>query len=350
MPIVYVGMSGGVDSSVSAFLLKEWGYDVRGITLVLSGVEGERKCCSIDEVKYAEYVCRYLGIPHEVISVKELFKAKIINPFIREYSLGRTPNACVNCNLYFKFGYILEYALSKGADFIATGHYARVENIDGQYVLKEARDKIKDQSYFLARLTKFHLSRVIFPLSDLTKEEVKLIAKEAGLPLKPHQRESQDLCFVPGNDINKFLLDQGIVKSQGLILDDAGNVVGRHEGVQFYTIGQRRGLGVQVGKRVYVKYKYLDSNTLVVSEDANFKGLIGSKLNWIWNKPVQSGLFSVKIRYRSSGELADVEILDGGRIRVIFRKKQFGVTPGQLAVLYSGDTVVGSAFIDEAID
>ncbi|MCS7298858.1 MAG: tRNA 2-thiouridine(34) synthase MnmA [Spirochaetia bacterium] len=350
MSIVYVGMSGGVDSSVSAFLLKEWGYDVRGITLVLSGVEGERKCCSIDEVKYAEYVCRYLGIPHEVISVKELFKTKIINPFIREYSLGRTPNACVNCNLYFKFGYILEYALSKGADFIATGHYAKVESIDGQYVLKEARDKIKDQSYFLARLTKFQLSKVIFPLSDLTKEEVKLIAKEAGLPLKPHQRESQDLCFVPGDDINRFLLDQGIVKNQGLILDDTGNIVGSHEGIQFYTIGQRRGLRVRVGKKVYVKYKYLDSNTLVVSENADFTGLIGSKLNWIWNKPVQGGLFSVKIRYRSSGELANVEILDGERIKVTFREKQFGVTPGQLAVLYSGDTVVGSAFIDESID
>lgn len=350
MALVYVGMSGGVDSSVAALLLKEKGYEVRGITLVLSGVEGERKCCSLDEVKYAEYVCKYLGIPHEIVNVQDLFKAKIINPFIKEYMLGRTPNACVNCNFYFKFGYLLEYALSKGANFIATGHYAKIEKVGENFVLREAKDKIKDQSYFLARLNKFQLSKTLFPLSDLMKDEVKIIAKEAKLPLKPHLKESQDLCFVPGDDITKFLLANGFRKEKGVILDENSRVVGEHEGVYFYTIGQRRGLRVQVGKKVYLRYKNIKNNTLVVSENPYFSGLVGSKLNWIWNKDIQNGRFSVKIRYRNSGDPANVEILNGDKIKVIFDRKQFGITPGQLAVLYDGDVVVGSAFIDQVID
>ncbi|MCX8028848.1 MAG: tRNA 2-thiouridine(34) synthase MnmA [Brevinematales bacterium] len=348
MSTVYVGMSGGIDSSISALILKERGYDVRGVTLVLSGVEGERKCCSIDEVKYAQYVCKYLGIPHEVIDVKALFNAKIINPFIKEYLLGRTPNACVNCNLYFKFGYLLEYSISKGADFIATGHYAKVEKVGEDYILKEARDKVKDQSYFLARLTKFQLSKTIFPLADMTKDEVREIAKLSGLPLKPNQRESQDLCFVPGDDITGFLIENGVKKVKGNVLNEEGKVVGYHDGIFFYTIGQRRGLKLQLGKRYYVIDKDLKQNTLTVSENPYFSGFIGSNLNWIWNKPVQGGRFVVKIRYRNSGDFGMVDIEDG-KIRVIFDKKQFGITPGQLAVLYDNDTVVGSAFIDTII-
>lgn len=350
MSVVYVGMSGGVDSSVSALLLKEQGFVVRGITLVLSDVEGERKCCSIDEVRYAGYVCKYLGIPHEIIDVKELFKMKIINPFIKEYLLGRTPNPCVNCNFYFKFGYLLEYALSKGADFVATGHYAKIENINGHYLLKEARDKTKDQSYFLARLNKFQLSKTIFPLANLLKDEVREIASQSKLPLKPHLRESQDLCFIPNNDINRFLVENGVGHSMGLIIDETGKVVGKHIGVYFYTIGQRRGLGVQVGRKVYVRKKDINSNTILVSEDPYFSGLIGSKLNWIWDRNIQNGRFNVKIRYKGNGEIANVEILENNKVRIYFDKRQFGITPGQLAVIYSGDTVVGSAFIDEVID
>ncbi|MFN4244734.1 MAG: tRNA 2-thiouridine(34) synthase MnmA [Brevinematia bacterium] len=348
--IVYVGMSGGVDSSVAALLLKDKGYDVRGITLVLSGVEGERKCCSLDEVKYAEYVCKYLGIQHDIVNVQNLFRAKIINPFLKEYLEGKTPNACVNCNFYFKFGYLLEYSLSNGADMIATGHYAKIEKIDNTFVLKEAKDKSKDQSYFLARLNKFQLSKTIFPLSDLTKEEVKYIAKESKLPLKPSLKESQDLCFVPGDDINKFLIENGIEAKEGHIIDTTGKLLGFHKGVYFYTIGQRKGLNIHLGKKFYVRYKDVRNNTIVVSEDPYFSGLVGTKLNWIFNKSQENGYFLVKVRYRSSGEMSYVEFLEDGAVKIKFKKKQAGVTPGQLAVIYCGDIVAGSAFIKEAID
>ncbi len=347
---VYVGMSGGIDSSVAALLLKEKGYNVVGITLVLSGVEGERKCCSLDEVKYAEYVCKYLGIPHEVVNVQELFKAKIINPFLRDYMEGKTPNPCVNCNLYFKFGYLLEYALSKGADAIATGHYAKVEKINGTFILKEAKDKVKDQSYFLARLNRFQLSKTIFPLSDILKEEVRYIAKESKLPLKPNLKESQDLCFIPGDDVNKFLVENGIGFRKGNIVDESGRILGLHDGVYFYTVGQRKGLNVCVGKKVYVRYKDIKNNVIVVSENPYFSGLLGVKLNWIFHNPKENGYYLVKIRYRNSGEKGYVEFIDDEKVKVIFDKKQFGVTPGQLAVMYYDDIVVGSAFISETID
>ncbi|MGB9621732.1 MAG: tRNA 2-thiouridine(34) synthase MnmA [Brevinematia bacterium] len=347
---VYVGMSGGIDSSVAALLLKEKGFNVKGITLILSGVEGERKCCSLDEVKYAEYVCKYLGIEHEIANVQDLFRLKIINPFIKEYMKGRTPNPCVNCNFYFKFGYMLEYALSKGADLVATGHYARISKLGDTFLLMEALDKIKDQSYFLSRLNKFQLSRIVFPLDSLTKEEVKSIARDSNLPLKPNVRESQDLCFIPGNDINAFLLANGINRKEGIIVDESGNIVGKHEGVHFYTIGQRRGLNVQMGRKVYVKYKDVNNNKIIVSDNPYSKTFVGKSLNWIWYKPPQDGDFVVKIRYRNSGDLANVKIIDKDKVKVSFYKEQFGITPGQLAVFYDGEVVVGSAFIDDVLD
>ncbi|MEN2998692.1 MAG: tRNA 2-thiouridine(34) synthase MnmA [Brevinematia bacterium] len=350
MPVVYVGMSGGVDSSVSALLLKEQGYDVRGLTLILSGIEGERKCCSVDEVRYAGYVCKYLGIPHETLDLRELFRAKIINYFVREHLKGRTPNACVNCNLHFKFGYLLEYALSKGADFIATGHYAKVEKSGDQVLLKQAKDKSKDQSYFLARLNKFQLSKVIFPLADISKDEVKRIAKDANLPLKPYARESQDLCFIRNGDIPKFLIENGVEPREGIVVDERGVTIGKHKGIYFYTIGQRRGLEISLGRRVYLKHKDSEKNLLVVSESPYFRGFIGSNLNWIWDRPIQKGRFLVKVRYKSEGGEGYLELLDENRVRVIFDEKQFAITPGQLAVMYHNTTVVGSAFIDETIE
>ncbi len=348
MEIVFVGMSGGVDSSVAAFLLKESGYKVKGITLVLSDVEGERKCCSLDEVKYAQYVCKYLGIEHEVLNVKEIFRQKIINPFVREYLEGKTPNACVNCNAYFKFGYMLEYAIFKGADYISTGHYAKIDNVNNHKVLKKAKDINKDQSYFLARLSKFQISKTIFPLSDLLKTEVREIAIREKLPLKPNLKESQDLCFVPGNNIKNFLLASGLNVNEGVIVDEKGNILGKHEGISFYTIGQRSGLNVAAGRRVYVREKILDTNTIVLSENPYFDGFTGVKLNWIAPFEIKDGEYTVKIRYRNSGTKAYLRF-DGDRVTGTFiDNKEFAVTPGQLAVFYSNDIVVGSVFIEKA--
>jgi tRNA-specific 2-thiouridylase len=347
MSLVFVGMSGGVDSSVTALLLKEQGYDVRGITLVFSNIDGERKCCALDEIKYALYVCKYLGIQHEFINVKDLFKMKIINPFIQEYLQGRTPNPCVNCNFHFKFGYMLEYAISQGADFIATGHYARIIDVGSGKLLYKGVDSNKDQSYFLARLNKFQISKSLLPLGNLTKDEVQKIAKESKLPLKPHLRESQDLCFVPNNDIKNFLIQNNVLPSRGDVIDESGNFVSNHDGVYFYTIGQRQGLNVQLGKKVYVKYKDVKNNRIIVSENPYFSGFYGSKLNWIWHEQPKDGEFTVKIRYKSNGVMCGLKLLDSDKVEVRFYEKQFGVTPGQLAVFYNGDCVVGSAFIEE---
>jgi len=346
MRVVFVGMSGGVDSSVSALLLKEQGYEVRGVTLVLSDVEGERKCCSLDEVKYAQYVCKYLGITHEIVNVKDLFRRKIILPFIKEYREGRTPNPCVNCNFYFKFGYMLEYAISQGGDFIATGHYARVVEVDSEKLLYKGIDKNKDQSYFLARLSKFQLSRSLFPVGELKKSEVQRIAKEARLPLKPHLRESQDLCFVPNNDVKSFLINNGISPLEGEVVDESGNFLSKHDGIYFYTVGQRRGLGVQVGRKIYVKYKDVVNNRIIVSDSPYFSGFYGSKLNWLGYGEPGNGVFTIKVRYKSEGVRGYLEVIDDDKVKVEFYEKQFGVTPGQLAVFYDGDCVVGSAFID----
>jgi tRNA-specific 2-thiouridylase len=341
---VLVAMSGGVDSSVVAALLLKQGMSVEGVTMKLTA----GLCCDIGS---AQAVCACLGIRHRMIDAQTEFSQGIVENFISEYRRGRTPNPCIICNDLIKFHLLLRYAQSNGFDYLAAGHYARVERdpVTSRMLLKQGVDAQKDQSYFLYRLTQDQLQSVFFPLGAMRKTEVRALAREFSLPAA-ERPESQEICFVPDNDYRAFLKERAPETLQpGELVTTAGTVVGRHEGIAFFTVGQRRKLGVAAGERLYVVRIEPETNRVVLGKaaDLEVREMVVSNPNFISCAGLSSRMaVTVKIRYRSAFVPAEIEPLAHGKVRVVFGHPVPGVCPGQAVVFYEGDVVVGGGIID----
>jgi tRNA-uridine 2-sulfurtransferase len=363
---VVCGMSGGVDSSATAALLLEQGYDVVGITLKLWPQDcvsrAEDKCCGPQAVTDARSVCHKLGIPYYLIDEAPQFQAKVIQYFASEYKAGRTPNPCVMCNQNLKFGRLIDRADQLGAQFIATGHFARVEfsplpasghppsvgRGEGRYLLKRGRDLKKDQSYFLFSLRQDQLARAIFPLGEKTKSDTRAVARQCNLKTADKE-ESMEICFVPDNDYGGFLQSANLVqKHRGPIVDLRGQVIGHHDGIEFYTIGQRKGLGLSSPQPLYVVELDAANNRVVVGDDSALDRdeFTVDRCNWIaFDEPPASIEVTAKIRYNHPGTLATVITQPDGRAKVKLRTPQRAITPGQAAVFYQDDLVIGGGWI-----
>ncbi|MBP3781534.1 MAG: tRNA 2-thiouridine(34) synthase MnmA [Selenomonas sp.] len=351
-------MSGGVDSSLTAALLMEQGYDVIGITMLLSA-EGRGGALDLeggelpDSVVDAKKVADVLGIKHYTVDFRKEFQTNVIDYFLNEYAKGRTPNPCVMCNPSMKFGLLLDKALELGADFLATGHYARVEQLEnGRYVVKKGLDEHKDQSYALHRLPQKSLAHILLPLGGMTKEHVRELAEKIALPVA-HKAESQEICFVPHDDYKAFLkTHRPECLHKGNIVDGEGKVLGRHEGVPLYTIGQRKGLGIAAPEPLYVNRLDTERNEVVVGgNQAVFaKGLLASDANWIAIDDVTDGqVLGAKIRYGKREAQATLTKRADGLLQVDFAEPQRAVTPGQFVVFYAGDVLVGGAMIERPL-
>jgi tRNA-specific 2-thiouridylase len=343
-----------VDSSVVACRLLQQGYEVIGITMKLwpeaCPNRVEEKCCGPQAVADARAVAQQLGIPHYVVDEQANFQKRVIDYFVAEYRAGRTPNPCVLCNEGLKFGTLLEKARSLGAECVATGHYAILERGDRVRVRK-GRDEKKDQSYFLFSLSQPQLARALFPMGDVTKQETRAIAAQLGLKVATKE-ESQEICFV-ADDYRRFLRTAGVAEHTGDIVDAAGRVLGRHPGVEFFTVGQRRGLGVATGRPLYVTALDAPSNRVIVGDDtalASAECLV-ERCNWVSiAAPDRPRKASVKIRSQHRGSAATIEPLDGSaHVRVRFAEPERAVTPGQAAVFYDGDLMLGGGWIAQTV-
>lgn len=353
---VMVGMSGGVDSSVAAKLLLDEGYDVTGVTLKLFDGEEDpeettRTCCSLSDVEDARSVAYKLGFEHFVFNFKDRFREDVMQKFIESYLAGETPNPCIECNRHIKFDKMLRRAQELGYDCIATGHYA-VRELDekiGKYILKRPLDRSKDQTYVLYGITQYQLSKTLFPLGGYDKHTVRKIAEDAGL-VNSRKPDSQDICFVPDGDYGGFISrNTGAEIKPGDFLDSSGNVIGKHKGVIHYTIGQRRGLGIALGKPAYVTDKNAENNTVTIgTEQELYRGSITVKdLNFISGEYPQMPVeVTVKTRYSQSEQPAKLTSLDDGRILVCFHIPQRAPAKGQAAVFYDGDIVLGGGTIE----
>ncbi|MTI47032.1 tRNA 2-thiouridine(34) synthase MnmA [Sporosalibacterium faouarense] len=355
---VVVGMSGGVDSSVAALLLKEQGYDVVGIFMKNWDEENEFGYCTAEEdYQDVRDVCNQIGIPYYIVNFEKEYWNKVFTYFLEEYKKGRTPNPDVMCNKEIKFKAFLEYALKLGADYLATGHYARLEYENSEYQLLKGVDSNKDQTYFLCALNQRQLSKSMFPLGELNKREVREIAKREKLKTA-NKKDSTGICFIGERDFNEFL-SHYLPAQQGEIRNyDDNKVLGRHDGLMYYTLGQRKGLGIGgigTGEPWFVADKNLEKNILYVVQGANNPklfsyGLIANDVNWISNigKEIKFKC-SAKFRYRQKDQGVEVEILDDDKCRVMFHKPQKAITPGQAVVFYKGDICLGGGIIDKPI-
>ncbi|MGL4882658.1 MAG: tRNA 2-thiouridine(34) synthase MnmA [Waterburya sp.] len=349
---VVVGLSGGVDSSVAAATLHHQGYEVIGLTLWL--MKGKGQCCSEGMVDAAR-LCEELKIPHHIVDSRDVFQANIIDYLVSGYEAGVTPLPCSQCNRAVKFAPMLAYAQKElGTNKIATGHYARIhyDEMSDRYQLLRAVDRHKDQSYFLYDLTQELLAGTVFPLGNQTKEETRRVAGEFGLATA-EKPESQDLCLIEAHGSMRTFLDRYINQKEGDIVDMAGNVLGKHQGIHHYTIGQRRGLGIAASEPLYVVKLDAVMNRVVVG-DRHAGGRLEcsvSRMNWVSiaepTTPIQA---EVQIRYRSQPVTAQIIPLENSRIKIMFDEHQFGVTPGQAAVLYNGDLVLGGGIIEAYTD
>ncbi len=343
MKKVAVAMSGGVDSSLSAAILKNSGYEVFGITMKLKDAE------NFPEIEDSRRVAEHLKIKHYIADFREDFFTEVEKYFVNEYLSGRTPNPCVMCNKKIKFGKLFDFAKSLGADFLATGHYAKIVFEDNRYKLKKAPDTKKDQSYVLYNLTPELLSRIIFPLAEMSKTETRKIAEEMNLPVA-HKKDSQEICFVPDDDYKNFILKfagNSDALKPGEIVDTSGKVLGRHSGVANFTIGQRRGMGIAAENPLYVTELDLKNRRVIVgkSDEVFSKNLTAENVHWIY-KPELPKKFSAKIRYGSRTAECTVNPA-GEKIFVEFDEKQRAVTPGQSIVFYEADEVIGGGIIAE---
>ena len=345
---VVVGLSGGVDSSVAAAALHHQGYDVVGVTLWL--MKGKGQCCSEGMVDAAK-LCEFLGIPHHIVDSRDLFQENIIDYLVTGYSDGVTPLPCSQCNKAVKFTPMLNFARQLGINKIATGHYARIryDEQTGRYQLLRAVDRTKDQSYFLYDLEQEILSQVVFPLGEQPKTETRRIAAEFGLHTadKP---ESQDLCLVEVNGSMRAFLDKYITPQTGNIVDKSGNVLGQHEGVHHYTIGQRKGLGIAHSEPLYVLELDAGRNRVVVGDrsEAQDPDCTVNRVNWVSIEPPTTPIHAeVQIRYRSAAVPAMVIPIENSRVRIIFDDPQFSITPGQAAVWYDGEVLLGGGIIEK---
>lgn len=354
-------MSGGVDSSVAAALLLQQGYRVVGATMNLwprkSVVEADTRhsiCCSLESVDDARRVADTLGIPHYVLNFRDIFEREVVRNFASEYARGRTPNPCIRCNRFIKFEALLNKAVSWGAAFVATGHYARIDRApEGRYRLRRALHGQKDQSYALYSLSQAQLARTLFPLGALRKSETRRLASELGLATSD-KPESQDLCFVPDGDNAGFLSTQlaGIARS-GPIRDLSGRVVGTHQGVAYYTVGQRKGLGIAAPEPLYVVEILSEENTVVVGglQDLFSSALLAEDVNWVSTEaPDRPIRVNAKIRYRSTEVPATATHRPDGTLLVEFDQPQRAVSPGQAIVLYDGDDVLGGGTILRSVN
>lgn len=346
---VAVAMSGGVDSSVAAALLKQEGFEVIGITMCFGlsdSLKRKPTCCGIEAIEDAKRVAHQLGIKHYVLNLADVLRQKVINNFCLEYIKGRTPNPCVRCNQYIKFGALLKKALALDCRYLATGHYVRKVKVKEGFLLKKGRDNNKDQSYFLYRLKQKQLKHILFPLGDLTKAQVRGIAQDLNLPVAK-KMASQEICFLPNHDYRRFLETQITLDIKpGVIVDRKGNILGQHRGIPFYTIGQREGLNIALGWRAYVIKIDPRQNKIVLGRRGNAyaKEFIIQKPSFIGLPIKKRVVYKVKIRYNH--RQAQAEILPAvGNLRVKFKQAQFAITPGQSAVIYNGDTVVGGGLI-----
>jgi tRNA-uridine 2-sulfurtransferase len=358
---IVVAMSGGVDSSVAAALLAEQGHDVIGLSMQLydqsDGSSGERSfgsCCTIDDLYDARRVARALGIPHYILNLERQFDEQVVSNFIREYASGRTPIPCARCNSDLKFSTLLTRARGFGADIVATGHYARLgrDPMTSRHVLRRSADPEKDQSYFLFSLSQDQLAHAVFPLGDWSKLEVREYARRRGLPVadKP---DSQEICFIPDHDYAAFVATHlpDATQAHGDIVDAAGRVLGRHDGIYRFTVGQRKGLGLsgsRGGQPVYVLSLNPTSKQVMVGPKSLLEKttLTASDVNWMLAEPTGALTVAAQIRHRHQPAGATVTPLGDGRARIVFDTPQIAVTPGQAVVFYQDDVVVGGGWID----
>lgn len=355
---VVVAMSGGVDSSVAAALLKERGYDVVGMTMNLFSLprdycrsENLKSCCGWKAKEDAHRVALSLGISHYVVDFRKPFEERVIADFCEEYAQGRTPNPCIRCNQYIKFDVLLKKMNALEAHYLATGHHARTgyDEQSKRYILKKGKDRKKDQSYFLYPMTQKQLSRTLMPIGDLTKQEVRKKAQALGLPVA-ERPESQEICFVPDNDYAGFLQSR-IPEAfhPGPVVDSENRTLAQHKGIVHYTIGQRRGMGISAPHPLYVLSILSDRNTIVVGPEENLYGktLLASRLNLISLAQIAEPLkVKARIRYKHKEATAHITPLDSDQVRVEFEKAQRAITPGQSVVFYDKDVVIGGGIID----
>lgn len=345
MKKIAIGLSGGVDSSTAAHLLLQQGYDVTGIILRL-----KPDSLADADIADARRIADALGIELHVLDRREIFRKSVIEPFVSEYLAARTPNPCVECNAAIKFGVMLDYALEIGCDGIATGHYAKIEEKDGRFLLRRS-ESAKDQSYFLYRLNQFQLAHSMFPLEGMEKEKIREIAEKADLPVAK-KGDSQEICFVPNDDYIAYLTAMGISSPKGNFIDKSGNILGTHNGIINYTIGQRKGLGA-FGKPMFVTGINAADNTVTIGENGSqySRGLVADRLNFIAVEELTEPMRAdVKIRFRAKEQPATVTPNGDGTVTVIFDEPQRSVTPGQGAVFYDGDIIIGGGRIIKAID
>lgn len=348
-----ISMSGGVDSSLAAKLMKDKGLDCIGCTMKLyhnedAGIESSRTCCSLDDVEDARSVAYKLGMPFYVFNFTDAFRDTVIRKFIESYENGITPNPCIDCNRYMKFDKLYERAKTLGCDYIVTGHYARIEEENGKFVLKKALDETKDQSYVLYSMTQDQLVHTMFPLGSMQKTEVRAIAEESGF-VNADKPDSQDICFVPNGDYASVIeLQTGKESAEGNFVDKQGNNLGRHKGVIHYTIGQRKGLGVSSTEPLYVcNICPKDGNVVLGSNDDLFSREADvSDFNWISGEvPGSEFRCKAKIRYRQPEQWVTVIPTGADTVHIVFDEPQRAITPGQAAVFYDGDTVLGGGTI-----
>jgi tRNA-specific 2-thiouridylase len=357
---VVVAMSGGVDSSVAAALLRDQGYEVIGISMQVwdyskfTAGSGEKfgTCCSIDDIHDARRVAAQLGIPFYVVNFEEEFQRFVIDDFVAEYYRGRTPNPCVRCNQWIKFNLLLKKGRELSAEFLATGHYARIDKDGcGRFRLLKGVDDRKDQSYFLFSLNQEQLSTTLFPLGGMTKQEVRRLGNGYGLQVA-EKKESQEICFVPDNNYVRFLEEAcGQASLPGDIVDSHGNLLGKHNGTYRYTVGQRKGLGVAHSHPLYVIGVDIAMNKVIVGEqdDLLSEGLVAAEVNWIGPPPSSTIDAACKIRYRHRPVACRIRPLSEDRAEVRFLSSEKAVTPGQAVVFYNGDEVLGGGWIENKV-
>jgi tRNA-specific 2-thiouridylase len=353
---VVVGMSGGVDSSVAAYLLKRQGYDVIGVTMQIwqdeerTQQEQNGGCCGLSAVDDARRVAQTLDIPYYVMNFKQDFKCKVMDYFVEEYLAGRTPNPCIACNRYVKWESLLKRSLDIGAEYIATGHYARIAQLpNGRYAIRNSVTAKKDQTYALYNLTQEQLSHTLMPVGDYTKEEIRKIADEAGLPVA-HKPDSQEICFIPDNDYAAFIDREAgeRVPKPGCFVTADGTVLGRHRGITHYTIGQRKGLNIAMGHPVFVTEIRPDTNEVVIGEAEDVFGdtLYCDQINYMGMEELtEPRRVLAKIRYAHAGEMCLIEKTDNDVIKCTFEKPVRAITPGQAVVFYEDGYVLGGGSI-----
>lgn len=349
---VIVAMSGGVDSSVAAFLMKEKGYECIGATMKLYdnediAISKEKTCCSLDDIEDARCVARYLSMPYYVFNFKDEFEEKVINKFISTYENGGTPNPCIDCNRYLKFEKLFQRMYELGYDYVVTGHYAKVEEADGWFYLKKGEDETKDQSYVLYSLTQKQLAHIKLPLGTYSKKEIREIAEKQHF-INARKKDSQDICFVPDGDYARFIENYtGKSYPPGDFVDVNGNAIGKHQGIIRYTNGQRKGLGVAFGQPMYVADKDIAKNTVTLcTKDELFSSdLTAVDFNWLIPNPAKEIRCMARVRYNMKEQPATVYLQDDGTVKVVFDNPQRAITKGQAVVLYDDDIVLGGGTI-----